>query len=352
LSRFADFPAKGWHSGEMHIHASRVHKTHDEALSAIAQAEDLRVANIMHMGDIGKTYYPQYAWGKAAQYSEGGSTLVSGQEDPRTRRMGHTLHANLTAPVRNPERYYQYNEVFDAMRKQGGVSGYAHGGGSGLWLDLPFGRIDFIEMQILYARSKQWFEALNLGYKLTPAAGSDYPHMDDLVGGSRMYVHTGKDDSPQAWFDGVRAGKVFVTNGPLLSLSINDKGIGSEMDLAEGDTLVIEASTLLNPGINKLGKLELIHQGKVIAETTATDGEQQLKLTKKIKADKGGWFVVRAQGNKNIAHPDWGAIQGITAYSAPIYVTVNGLGWCETKAMPDIVKRIKRDIQVMMGPIK
>ena len=352
LSRVADFPARGWHPGEMHIHASRRHKSNDKALSAIAQAEDLRVANIMHVGDIGKTYYPQYAWGKASQYSEGGSTLVSGQEDPRTNRMGHTLHANLTAPVRNSERYYQYNEVFDAVHKQGGLSGFAHGGGNGLWLDLPFGRIDFIEMQMLYASSKQWFDALNLGYKLTPAAGSDYPHMDDLVGGSRMYVQTGKDESPQAWFDGVRAGKVFVTNGPMLSLSINGKGIGSEMDLAAGDTLAIEASALLNPDINKLAKLELIHQGKVIAEATATDGQQALKLTREIKADKGGWFVVRAQGSSNVAHPKWGAIQGITAYSAPIYVRVNGQGWCEPKAVADIVKRIKRDIQVMMGPIE
>lgn len=339
LSRFSNMPANGWYSGDPHIHASRSRKTDSKTLLAMAQAEDLHVANIMQMGTVGHSYYHQYAWGKMGQYGKDIFTLVPGQEDPRTTRMGHTLHLNLKAPVRNPERYYLYNEVFSAVHKQGGLSGYAHGGPKSMVLELPFGAIDFIEiLQNGEVYTEQWFKALNLGFKLTPVSGSDYPYIDNLIGSVRTYVQTGKQYSPQAWFDGLKDGKLFVTNGPLLSLTVNGNGIGSELNIGRGGNLKIEASVHLNPEIDKLDKIELIQQGKVIAQVKAVNGEQVLELTHNVNAVKGSWFVIRATGKR----------EQILAYSAPVYVEVTGNGWCDAQAVPGIVKGIKTQFKEML----
>lgn len=350
LSRFLNMPAKGWYSGDPHIHVARPHESDNKVLLAIAQAEDLHVANIMQMGNVAKSYYHQYAWGKNGQKINGDYALVPGQEDPRTRRMGHTLHLNLKAPVRNPKRYYLYNEVFDAVHSQGGLSGYAHGGfaGNGWGLDLPFGIIDFMEiLEMGTSHSERWFKALNLGYKISPTSGSDYPHQDQVIGSVRTYVQTGESHNPQAWFDGLKAGMVFVTNGPLLSLAINGQGIGSELNVDLGENIVIEATAYLNPDIDQLEKLELIQQGTVIAEVTSGRGEQKLKLIHKLKAIKGAWFVVRAAGKKK---KKYGSIM---AYSAPIYMTVDDSGWCDTEKVPSIVQEVIAQLEeLMVAPVE
>ena len=348
LSRFSNMPSKGWYSGDPHIHAARHRATDNEALFSIAQAEDVHVANIMQMGNVGESYFHQYAWGKAGKYERDSYALVSGQEDPRTTRMGHTLHLNLKAPVRNTERYYLYNEVFDAVHEQGGLSGYAHGGGQGFAVELPFRGIDFIEiLQVGDSNPEHWFDALNLGYRLTPIAGSDYPYLDNVVGSVRTYVQTGKFNTSEAWFDGVKAGKVFVTNGPLLSLAVNGKGIGSELNVVHGQSLTIEARAHLNPDIDQLDRLELIEHGKVITQVKSIKGEQSLSITHNIKAIKGGWFVIRALGKQKQKHGN------IVAYSAPIYVTVDGQGWCDTAAVPNIVKGIRsRLANVLNEPVE
>jgi hypothetical protein len=62
-------------------------------------------------------------------YEKGGYVIPSGQEDPRTVQRGHTLHHNIQAPVHLPtDSYFGYDQAFEAMRAQGGFSGYAHQG--------------------------------------------------------------------------------------------------------------------------------------------------------------------------------------------------------------------------------
>ena len=41
------------------------------------------------------------------------------------------------------------------------------------------------------------------------------------VGYNRVYVYTGMDTSYEAWWKGLKAGRSFVTNGPLLEVRAN-----------------------------------------------------------------------------------------------------------------------------------
>ena len=114
------------------------------------------------------------------------------------------------------DQFFSYHKVFEASHAQGGVSGYAHhgqlfNGRRGLALDVPFGLVDFIEvLQGGRLDAAAWYPFLNLGFKVSPAAGSDYPYFGpSLPGAERYYV---KLDRP---FDARRVVRL-VQSGPRL----------------------------------------------------------------------------------------------------------------------------------------
>ena len=68
--------------------------------------------------------------------------------------------------------------------------GQLFNGRRGLALDVPFGLVDFIEvLQGGRLVTDTWYPFLNLGFKVNPAAGSDYPYFGpSLPGVERYYV--------------------------------------------------------------------------------------------------------------------------------------------------------------------
>ena len=91
----------------------------------------MHVGNLLEMGNIQNVYFKQpTAWGKREPLSSAtGMPSSPGQEAPRTRQFGHTIHFNIRRPVHLPtEEYFLYHKVFEEMAAQGGISGFAHMG--------------------------------------------------------------------------------------------------------------------------------------------------------------------------------------------------------------------------------
>jgi hypothetical protein len=154
------------------------------------------------MGNIGAQYFAQPGYGPHARVSRNDYNLVSGQEDPRTGRRGPTLHLNIAERARDVDRYFLYHELFARLRAGGSVSGYAHVGSDwfgetvGLALDVPFGIVDVVEvLQAYRLRIHPWYVFPNLGFRLTPIAGSDYPYIDP-AGAVRFYARAAGSFSP------------------------------------------------------------------------------------------------------------------------------------------------------------
>ena len=308
----------------------------DENTWAQVAAEDVHVANLLQMGNMAGTHFGQPAWGAAGRFERDGHALVSGQEDPRTVHRGHTIHHNLQRPLHvGPESYFLYHRVFEESRRQGGVSGYAHqaelfNGRRGIALDVPFGIVDFVEiLQQGRLPTDLWYGFLNLGYKLLPAAGSDFPYMD-LPGVVRSYAKIDGPFSVDAWFDAFRAGRIFVTNGPLLEVTANGRPLGDELHVEPGATVEVVAEASLNPDLDRLDRLELVVHGEIVATEPANDRDR-VRLRATVTADRSLWLAVRAfgerqeRGNLTVAH------------SAPIYVIVEGRPFYRDERVPELV---------------
>lgn len=343
LERAIDMPARGWFSGDGHVHLARNRRDNDHILSFL-KAEDIHLSNLLRADNIGARHYEQYAYGPGGRFGDGRHAIAPGVEGPRTAQLGHVIALNPTRALYDPRTYFLYHRQLQAYHAQGALTGYAHVGAdefrasSGLALDAPLGHVDFVEvLQNGRLGTELWYELLDLGYKVAPTAGSDFPYYDQ-PGAVRNYVSLDGAFSIDSWFDGLRAGRTFVTNGPMLQFSVQGRPPGSHVSVPKGGTLSIEASGWLNPDLGMLRSLEVVSCGKVVATRAIADGTVWQVA---VPAAGSGWIALRAKGsNSTVAH------------TAPIYVDGgDGRSWCRDR-VPGLTDRMlarldaleKRDI--------
>ena len=333
FERWIDMPAAGWLSGDDHVHMTRT-PADNAGISAVMQAEDVHVTNLLQMGNPYDTHFAQYAFGREGRYREGKHSLVSGVEDPRTAVRGHTISLNIAEVYRPADRYLRYEQIFAEYRRQGGMSGYAHVAGRlfnverGLAIDVPLGAVDFVEvLQDGVLETELWYEFLNLGFRLIPTAGSDFPYLS-APGAERNYVYVGEDDTLDAWYAALRAQRTFVTNGPILEFTVNGQPMGSGIVVSRGESVAVRATAKLNPDIETLDRLEVVVHGEALASTSSLGDDNSLALDVDVDVSEGLWIAVRA----------FGADQAV-AHSAPVYVTV-GAGFESWSAVPILARRM------------
>ena len=345
LSRWIDMPARGWYSGDDYIHLQRT--AEDNAwISGLMRAEDVHVANLLQMSNPSGYFFAQYAFGPAGQYLVDQYALVTGQESPRTMQLGHTIGLNGTQ-YHHPLEYFLYNKTATAVRQDGGLFGYAHtgldffaqlsGAPAGLALDMVDGLVDFVEvLQFGQLGTGLLYDFLNLGFRLAPSAGSDWPYLS-LPGADRYYVQVAGEFSLQAFFDGMKAGRLFVTNGPMLELDVGGQSMGSELQLKPGQTVTIKAVARQNPDSGPLDRLELVVHGEVIKTAQAKPGAETVELVHEVQPQTSLWLAVRAYGTE----------MGV-AHSAPVYVVVDSHKRCWKKeAIPELVARYKNALEAL-----
>ncbi|MBU3004250.1 CehA/McbA family metallohydrolase [Paraglaciecola arctica] len=331
LKRFVNMPQQGWWSGDTHVHAARNSAKDDRELLWAAQAEDIHVSSVLVMGDAKQMHFPQYALGDTGIVQENNYWLVPGQEEPRTSELGHTILLNTQKLYRNTGDYYRYDTIFKQARKDGALTGIAHFFGDKFYaknagaLLLAEGLVDFVELldNDGIFNPQHYYDALNIGARLSLTAGSDFP-WGGHIGDNRTYAFIGENNklTPSKWYQAVKAGKTFITQGPILSFTINGETIGSDLHLKVADAQKISVRAQGNKNIGIPKALSLISMGDVIHKLDAenTKGDS-LEFNLELKADHSRWFIAEARAHN-----------GAIAHSSPIYITVNN---ADILAAPD-----------------
>lgn len=342
LERWINSPERGWYSADDHIHIRRSPRK-DSLITVWTAAEDIHVGVLLWMGDFWESFYSQYAFGPDGVYQNGDYLIASGQEEPRTPELGHTIGIGADEPVRYKNEYYYYDKVFDRIRELGGLTGYVHQastfhGYRGLTLDGLRGRLDMLEILQFCAIegplvTDYYYHMLELGFKMTAIAGADFPWcgrgarygVEDApdwptqIGDVRFYTYTGDHFSYNKWLDGLKAGHTFVSSGPVLDFTINGSIPGDEMDISAGSTLKVSAQAFGHSDQVPLEKLELIAHGQVIEFVSAGESDQstnELAIEFELTPERGFWIAAKVTaGTHQVAH------------TTPIYVTVDGGGF-------------------------
>jgi len=326
IKRWINMPERGWYSGDIHVHLERRDRGDDAWILKLADAEDVGVSSMLaESGWFVPHFFSNYAYGDErggrVYDSEKTHIIVSSQESPVTQELGHAIGVNQDGPVRS-EDYYIYKDYIEGIHEQGGLFGFSHvqyypllNVHRGMALEVPFGHVDFAEvLQAGVLGTKVWYDFLNMGFKVTPAAGTDFPFLN-IWGNERTYVKLKDELTHQAWYDGLESGNVFVTSGPMLTFTVNKRTMGETIEIAQGESLLVKASAQVNPGFDEIDRLEIVVHGTVIASSDKLDRNGLVSIEHELVADESMWIAARAYGKNG---------NPTEAHSAPIYVHVDG----------------------------
>ena len=339
LKRWTNMPERGWYSGDDHVHSRLMSSEDADKLLAFASAGDIHVVNVLEMGNEMRTWYAQRGFGPEFRVHDdaGLHWLVPGQEDPRS-MLGHAIGLNLTAKVRDLHRYYLNDWVAEQIHKQGGLYGHTHVGAKALSVEremalfTPMNIVDFNSIMQASLNTDYFYDFLNLGFKMTASAGTDTPY-GGTVGAVRLYADCGtnKPFAPDAWFAALKAGRTFVTTGPMLDFKVENVRPGNEITVTNNRPLQVKIRAWGLRGSSAPAKLQLIQFGQVIREVTATKAEQaELELTTTVPAGHSGWLAAHAVGRDRSE-----------AHTTPVYVTRDGFRfWDVTQAAALIQKQL------------
>ncbi|MGE3316526.1 MAG: hypothetical protein AB7O26_15530, partial [Planctomycetaceae bacterium] len=166
-----------------------------------------------------------------------------------------------------------------------------------------------------YWSQEIYYHVLNTGLRVPPSAGSASGVLPNPVGYNRVYVFTGTRsiaDSHPLWWEGLRAGRSFVTNGPLLRVQADGHPPGHIFRAAKGETISIALRAKLTTQ-DEIEAIEIVQNGEIVRKIPYERGADDLNLgTLEMKTN--GWFLVRAIAN----HPRTFRF----ASTAPYYVEI------------------------------
>ncbi len=334
LDRAHDLHAGRWVTADSHVHF-----VSPSTALLQAAAEDIDLVNLLatQWGDL-HTSVSDLPWGSMADPS-GRRLVVVGTEN-RQNILGHLALLGARRPVQPmasggpPEgRMAQALEVLladwaDRCRAAGGLVIGAHFPlpYAEIAADIVAGKIDAIEAQALSPGLDdpsilEWYRFLNLGYRLPIVAGTDKMSAEVPVGAVRTYTHLLTDDGLtfEAWAAAIRAGRTFISSGPVIELAVDGHEPGDVVRLRSPARLEIAVRARAAQPV--ISDLELLVNGRIVGAATSSTGTTELVLDETIRIEAGSWVAARSRSAFQI---ESAFTTSMAAHTSPVYVEVEG----------------------------
>jgi hypothetical protein len=339
-----------WTSGDVHVHMNYggTYRNGPKHLVEQAAAENLPIVENLIVNKEQRIPDISYFSTQPDPASTAQNLLLHGQEF-HTSYWGHLGLLNLTRNFLLPDYVGYLNtaaaslypanaNVADLAHEQQGLVGYVHPLESvpdpakdaslnyELPVDVALGKADYIEV-VGFADHRStaevWYRLLNCGFHLPTAAGTDamenYASLRGPLGTNRVYVSV--PNGPLAiapWLDGIKKGRTFATNGPLLGFALNGKTAGEDVKLPATKEVKFSASLR---SIVPLDHLQIVCNGRV-AKDLALSADRKSADVEGTLSVQTGWCVLRAF-NEKATYP----VLDLYPYAttSPVYVSVEGL---------------------------
>ncbi len=318
LKRIADLAADGWFSGDLHVHR-RV-----EYIRLLMQAVDLHVAPVITWWR-NRNLWKNRALPKktVTQFDSDRFFSVMAGEDEREggALMFYGLKRPLDITGSSPEFPSPMKFVAEARKHENVWIDVE----KPFWWDVPVwlasGQADSIGLANNHMcrsrmyESEAWgrprdakrlpsprgngfwtqeiyYHILNCGIRIPPSAGSASGVLPNPVGYNRVYVHTGKPLTYAKWWKGLKSGRSFVTNGPLLIAKANGHFPGHVFRSGKGRELTLRLNVSLKSN-DHVPAIEIVKNGRVVRSMPIDRATKEGGLGT-LTFQSSGWFLIRA----------------------------------------------------------
>jgi hypothetical protein len=316
LERLVDMAAEGWWPGDLHVHRPV------DDIELLMQAEDLHVAPVMTWWNAKNEWTRRLPPAKLlVRFDLNRFYHIMAGEDER--EGGALLYFNLKEPLQIASATREYPSPMRFLNEARQHSGVWVDIEKPFWWDVPVwlasGQADSVGLANNHMCRDQMYESeawgkprdkerlppprgngfwtqeiyyhiLNCGLRIPPSAGSASGVLPNPIGYNRVYVQLGPDLRYEKWWEGLRAGRSFVSNGPLLRCKANGQWSGHVFTATTSLKIEIEAALTSRDPISAI---EIIKNGGVDSTVTFEEWKRSGKLGK-VKFTESGWFLVRA----------------------------------------------------------
>ncbi|MCZ6671909.1 MAG: CehA/McbA family metallohydrolase [Verrucomicrobia bacterium] len=253
---------------------------------------------------------------------------------------------------------YDDGTLFEAIvqaRKEGATTLWCHNR-QGLE-DIPNWVAGNLDAQIIFeglsdnSYHDTFYRYLNIGLHVPFSTGTDW-FLRDLA---LTYVKAPLPLTLDGWLEALRDGKSFITNGPMLNLTVNDKGLGETVSAKKKDTLRINGRGYARKDFQQM---ELVRNGKVIKTipTQFKDGHYIATLDIDIQVDGPAWFALRIPPftTTHYDRPEPG-FPGFNEFGMPlfahtsaVYIRVNNRDVFLEQAAESLIAEVAWDKQTLL----
>ena len=347
-----DLRAGGWYSGNTHTHYHLdIDEDPDERLRMVPPAEDLDVSVISYLIRSDSPYITnRYPVGRLPQFSRDGTLMDMGEEARNNHTFGdfgygHCLFLNIPRAVepvstgllskdgKLPD-FPTLSMLCEEAKKIGGTTVWCHnGGGMEMPVAAALGFMDAFNLADgLAAEYSRYYQLLNCGLRLPASSGTDWWIYDH----NRVFVQVEGAFSYDTWIAGLRAGRTFVSNGPLVEMTVDGKGPGATIESAGPVRVAVRASSRI-----PFERVEIVYNGEVAADQAAVGG-RRAALEREIALGEGGWIAARIAGGSQTY-----AGYASFAHTSPVYVRVPGTGYRRAGAIGAWMDEIERSARLI-----
>jgi hypothetical protein len=169
-----------------------------------------------------------------------------------------------------------------------------------------------------------WYRLLDCGLKLPASTGSDWY----LCSSNRVYVDVGETFSYSTWLAGLRAGRTFVTDGPVLKLTVAGHGPSNQVLDVGMATRSVPVSVEWEHSA-PIDRVDVVRDGEVVARFDNTDGAMSGTFNLDVDTADATWIAARCWGARrnSYGHAQW-------AHTSPVYLRTNSYS-ATTRASAD-----------------
>jgi Tol biopolymer transport system component len=374
LQRLVNLRQKGWYSGTNHAHMNYAGNLHNTPANMLfmAASEDLNVVGLQIANKDNRILdYQHFVPGQAQHPLSTALRIMHVGQEYRPPFYGHISLFNLQRHLVSPfvtgyegtgvESLYPSNtDILRYAKQQGGIGAYVHpysgardpiettlGTAKAFPVDVALESVSYHELWSQNAGDAPltvWYRLLNTGFRVPVTGGEDSIsnlHDIELVGSVRGYFHlAGQPLTWGNWMKALLAGRGFVTNGPLIEFTVDNKMPGEEVAMSSAGRVVARVAV---SSIAPLERVEVIRNGEVVHSASPARQSRLSVFEVPLLMSQSGWLSVRAIGANRTFPVENTRPQAVTN---PVYVIVGGRPIRDRASAEYFVKWIDRLTQM------